>query len=57
MIFQEKLVANVRLRLVGKLKSDYGVHASFTAAVDFVSSMGTVVEEILSCISTAHNIR
>lgn len=37
-IFQEKLVADVRLRLVGKLKSDYGVHASFTAAVDFVSN-------------------
>lgn len=37
-IFQEKLVANVRLRLANKLRADYGVQASFTAAIDYVSS-------------------
>lgn len=37
-IFQERLVANVRLRLVNKLRSEYGVQASFTAAIDYVSA-------------------
>lgn len=37
-IFQEKLVANVRLRLGNKLRSEYGVQASFTAAIDYVSA-------------------
>lgn len=40
-IFQEKLVANVRLRLINKLRSEYGVQASFTAAIDYVSDTKT----------------
>lgn len=39
-IFQERLVASVRLKLASKLRSDYGVHASFTAALDYVSWIG-----------------
>ena len=37
MIFQERLVASVRLRLASKLKNEYGIQASFTAAMDYVS--------------------
>lgn len=42
MIFQERLVANVRLRLVNKLKNEYGIQASFTAAIDYVSHLDKV---------------
>ncbi|KAG9508626.1 Tetraspanin-11, partial [Fragariocoptes setiger] len=38
MIFQEKLITNVRLKLVGKLKTEYGIHASFTAALDYLQA-------------------
>lgn len=37
-IFQEKLVANVRLRLLGKLQAEYGSQASFTAALDYIQA-------------------
>jgi hypothetical protein len=34
-------VANVRLRLVSKLRNEYGIQASFTAAIDYVSNLST----------------
>lgn len=42
-IFQERLVANVRLRLGNKLKTEYGIQASFTAAIDYVSIATKVI--------------
>lgn len=53
-IFQERLVANVRLRLANKLRSDYGVQASFTAAVDYVSNCWCYLP--ILCIQHATNL-
>lgn len=47
-IFQERLVASVRLRLANKLKSEYGIQASFTAAIDYVSELSF---SVFSCHS------
>lgn len=51
-IFQERLVTNVRLRLVNKLRLEYGVQASFTAAIDYVSVSFLVVNRQTSTQST-----
>lgn len=37
-IFQERLITNVRLKLANKLRNDYGIQAPFTAAIDYVQT-------------------
>ncbi|XP_054159913.1 CD151 antigen-like [Oppia nitens] len=37
-IFQEKVVAELKLELTNKLQTDYGLHSSFTAAIDLAQT-------------------
>ena len=38
MVFQEKVVADLKLELTGKLKKEYGLASALTAAVDLAQT-------------------